>query len=918
MYLNDHTKLSTPCYSENTDPNVQDCCGHLNNVGAANVRPNHPDVSGECCTHSIPMDCCHHPLRLWLIKYSIRGTAKFIGLAWIVAPDLKTAQCVFGKNSQFNGFVERIKINEITEVFPSPEPVLIMEDSAAVIDKRNLHTYPFLLKSDFLIYQTELNANIAKAIQESWEQFRKQFKSEVYNSMYGDNYITITPQEDSVTIVHAESGVTSGDYGQAENAQLDFNTNTQFNVTYATVDSQGHITSIADKTITIPTTEATQLLHGLMSALDKKKLDEIGINTTNTTALTPANELFDSVTNNNVIQLHKIAKTGTFSDLLNIPDGVLTINYPKGDGTTETKTFTDNADTNETVTIPSEIDDTLAQDYKTYSSNKIEDFVDESIGKGNLIIQKNGTNLPVSYGNNQSKQSFGANDYDACIVNIPVPTKTSDLTNDGEGVAGYPFITKAVNNLENYYTEAEVDNLISQLETNIDWKEAVNTYADIATTYPNPQDGWTVNVKDTDYTYRYNGTEWVAISANAIPLATQSVNGLMSAADKTKLDGIEAGAEVNVQSDWNQTTTTADDYIKNKPTIGNGKLTITVNNNNNNKLEFNANQTNDTTFNINTETNVFRTAITKNGSNVDVLYDNKDWGIGVNSNNQLQINGKFVKQVEDFFDYANPTIGDVVQYIGNTDSDYTHNYFYEYQEVTPAEYEYEITVGPNDYGVPEGVYESQDPVDIFGYRPEFSISFYRGVDDGYWGPPSILISVGSKIWSYSGANSGIYTVVSISGNQYTLDNGDVISYSIDQMGQEYIFAADNGNYIALNNKASIVAKCVGNGFVTHDNRLYADIQPFFNSTNEGLEEYITIEETIITPATYGWVQTDVQPAPILGDLASINTNGDTTQYLRGDGNWSTIPSSVTIWEGTLAQYNQISPKDPNTIYLISD
>ena len=72
------------------------------------------------------------------------------------------------------------------------------------------------------------------------------------------------------------------------------------------------------------------------------------------------------------------------------------------------------------------------------------------------------------------------------------------------------------------------------------------------------------------------------------------------------------------------------------------------------------------------------------------------------------------------------------------------------------------------------------------------------------------------------------------------------------------------------------------------------------------------------PATYGWVQTDVQPAQQLGDLASINTNGDTTQYLRGDGTWSTIPSSVTIWEGTLAQYNQISPKDPNTIYLISD
>jgi len=36
---------------------------------------------------------------------------------------------------------------------------------------------------------------------------------------------------------------------------------------------------------------------------------------------------------------------------------------------------------------------------------------------------------------------------------------------------------------------------------------------------------------------------------------------------KTKLDGIEDGAEVNVQSDWSQTDTLADDYIKNKPDL---------------------------------------------------------------------------------------------------------------------------------------------------------------------------------------------------------------------------------------------------------------------------------------------------------------------------------------------------------------
>lgn len=49
--------------------------------------------------------------------------------------------------------------------------------------------------------------------------------------------------------------------------------------------------------------------------------------------------------------------------------------------------------------------------------------------------------------------------------------------------------------------------------------------------------------------------------------ATTSAAGLMSASDKTKLNGIATGAEVNVQSDWNVTSTSSDAFIKNKPTI---------------------------------------------------------------------------------------------------------------------------------------------------------------------------------------------------------------------------------------------------------------------------------------------------------------------------------------------------------------
>lgn len=40
-----------------------------------------------------------------------------------------------------------------------------------------------------------------------------------------------------------------------------------------------------------------------------------------------------------------------------------------------------------------------------------------------------------------------------------------------------------------------------------------------------------------------------------------------TSAEKTKLGGIATGAEVNVQSDWNVTSSSSDAYIKNKPTI---------------------------------------------------------------------------------------------------------------------------------------------------------------------------------------------------------------------------------------------------------------------------------------------------------------------------------------------------------------
>lgn len=60
--------------------------------------------------------------------------------------------------------------------------------------------------------------------------------------------------------------------------------------------------------------------------------------------------------------------------------------------------------------------------------------------------------------------------------------------------------------------------------------------------------------------------------ADTNEVATDTDNGLMSAEDKIKLDGIASGAEVNVQSDWNETDTTSDTYILNKPIVRNATL----------------------------------------------------------------------------------------------------------------------------------------------------------------------------------------------------------------------------------------------------------------------------------------------------------------------------------------------------------
>lgn len=177
------------------------------------------------------------------------------------------------------------------------------------------------------------------------------------------------------------------------------------------------------------------------------------------------------------------------------------------------------------------------------------------------------------------------------------------------------------------YTGANVDTLLADALQQIDAKLASamhykGTVADMDAleAVANPEVGDVYNVTASGDNYAWSGTAWdklagvidlsayktdaqnelkylqlktagtaasagalatldeVAESNLATALATK-INGKVDAeagkglstndftdALKTKLEGVEAGAQVNVQSDWNATT--GDAFIKNKPTLG--------------------------------------------------------------------------------------------------------------------------------------------------------------------------------------------------------------------------------------------------------------------------------------------------------------------------------------------------------------
>lgn len=187
-----------------------------------------------------------------------------------------------------------------------------------------------------------------------------------------------------------------------------------------------------------------------------------------------------------------------------------------------------------------------------------------TVNDATLTIQKNGTNVGT----------FTANSSQDKIINIRVPSTAADV-NALPASTAYGASLSLTMNSSTYVLTARLrdqngNNLGSAQTIDLPLESVVvsgsydSTNKKIVLTL---QNGSTIDVPVGDL---INGLQSEITAQN--PLSADFVtdgntNKVYTETEKTKLAGIQAGAEVNVQSDWNQSNSSADDYIKNKPVV---------------------------------------------------------------------------------------------------------------------------------------------------------------------------------------------------------------------------------------------------------------------------------------------------------------------------------------------------------------
>ena len=238
--------------------------------------------------------------------------------------------------------------------------------------------------------------------------------------------------------------------------------------------------------------------------------------------------------------LSNVALSGSYNDLINTPDlSIYATTTQLGNETTARE----NADTNlqgqiDAITSASDVKDIVG----TYA--ELENYDTTTLGNDDIIkvLQDSTHNNAMTYYRWVIASGFGEWEY---------------IGQEGP-----------------YYTKSETDTLLNAKQNEIDTTHKLssdlvddtnNTNLFVTstekTTWDNKQDALTAGANITISSGTISATDTTYSDA------TTSASGLMSSTDKTKLVGIATGANVNVQANWNETDTSSDSYIQNKPTI---------------------------------------------------------------------------------------------------------------------------------------------------------------------------------------------------------------------------------------------------------------------------------------------------------------------------------------------------------------
>ena len=154
-------------------------------------------------------------------------------------------------------------------------------------------------------------------------------------------------------------------------------------------------------------------------------------------------------------------------------------------------------------------------------------------------------------------------------LNLPNATALQRLETD----ANKNVVSVAKNTADNKHYETNTANIKINGVVSVG---VLDTIARADHIHPTDTTREALTNKVSSFTATPNNTNYITekLAKDSLDLKVDKVFGKQlstedyTTAEKTKLAGIQAGAEVNVQANWNETNSTLDSFILNKPTLG--------------------------------------------------------------------------------------------------------------------------------------------------------------------------------------------------------------------------------------------------------------------------------------------------------------------------------------------------------------